>query len=82
MGEAREDGGAGGDVLEDFADEGGVADVFEEGVVGGACEGFLGVGDGGLEVCRQGCEDSGDLRCVGAAAFDGVGAAHYDVAGG
>ena len=80
--EAWEDGGAGGDVLEDFADEWGVTDVFEEGVVGGACEGFSGVGDGGLEVGRQGCESLGYLRCVGAAAFDGVGAAHYDVAGG
>ncbi len=77
LGEAREDGGAGGDVLEDFADEGGGADVFEEGVVGGACECFLGVGDGWVEVCGEGGEDSGDLRCVGgAAAFDGVGAAH------
>ena len=37
--EAREDGRAVGDVLEDLADQGGGADVFEEGVVGGACVG-------------------------------------------
>ena len=49
--EAREDGRAGGDVLEDFADEGGVLDGFEEGFVGGA-GGVVGcVRYGGLEVC-------------------------------
>ena len=80
--EAGQHGRAGGDVLEYLADEGGVAHVFEEGVVGGAGEGFLGVGDGRLEEWRQGRENAGYLRRVGAAALDGVETARYDVAGG
>lgn len=49
LGEAGEDGGAEGDILEYLADEGGVLHVFEEGIVGAACKGFFAVGDGGLE---------------------------------
>ena len=39
MSEAGEDRRAMSDVLEDFADEWGRVDVFEEGVVSGACVG-------------------------------------------
>ena len=54
LGEAGEDGGARGDVLEYLADEGGAVHIFEEGVVSGACKGFLGVDDARLEEWRQG----------------------------
>ena len=37
--EAGEDGRALRDVLENFTDQGGGVDVFEEGIVGGACVG-------------------------------------------
>ena len=48
--EAREDRGAVGDVLENFANKGGMVDGFEKSVVGGAGAGGVGVRDGGFEV--------------------------------
>ena len=61
--------------MEDRADKGRVAHVFEEGVVGGACECVFGVDDGGLEKQRDGFQDGDYLGGVGAAALDRVEAA-------
>ncbi len=58
--------------MEDGADEGRVAHVFEESVVSRACECGFGVDDCGLEERGYGFEDADYLGGVGAAALDRV----------
>lgn len=61
VGTRRVHGGAGGDVLDDGGDEGGVLGILEEDFVGAGGVGVacLRVFESGLEGVEEGCEDFG-----------------------
>ena len=82
LGEAGNYGGTGRDVVENPGDEWGVVDVFEEGMVGVARRARYDVDEGGLQKGSHGFYHGDYLRCVGAAALDGVRATRHNVCGG